>query len=188
MIVFGLAEAIGGFIAGRVSDKIKNGRRLIIGLGVVFQVAGLGETHCPRLHSHADSALRDCQFVIKRRPLLRTVAASRTIRLLLSDPGGGGSEWVRSMTSCQLMSILGDAFTENSADAFAVFKLVQSVAATIAFLVTPKFGDKISTPEQFREEIYVDGGLLVAGTVGLLMFFSLKQVSQKKSDGSVDKL
>jgi len=137
MCGFGIAEAIGGLVLGRLSDRL--GRTSVVMFGFFAQATAM---YLSWLANERMLGGGDMLFFYIAAPILG-----------LAD----------CAFQTQLMAALASDYTTLSADAFAIFKLLQSLGAALGFGITGLFGGDTASRTGFLEELIILGGLLVLG-------------------------
>jgi len=144
MPLFGLAEGIGGPLLGKVSDKL--GRTSVICFGFVMQLGALFVSWLANEHYAKHD---DMTYFYFAAPML-------------------GFADCAFQTQC--MAVLSSDYHNRSADAYAIYKLMQSLGATLGFFITPLFGASTASRHHFLMEIIVVAGLLVLGMLGYMAY------------------
>lgn len=126
-ILIGFGEVLGGFLFTIVGSKtVVYGRTPIILLGFTIHVIAF---ICIGLNLPNEAPLHDTN----QKAVINSMV---WLAILCSFLLGFGD----SCYNTQVMSILGDLYSENSAPAFAIFKFTQSVSAAAAFYYSSVIG------------------------------------------------
>ncbi|ROL49482.1 UNC93-like protein MFSD11 [Anabarilius grahami] len=159
-IVVGIGEIIGGGLFGLVLKNNRFRRTSVVFLGMVvhFVAFYLIFLNIP------DDAPVVLQTSSQHKPYL---APSVSIALLCSFLLGLGD----SCFNTQLYSILGRAYAEQSAPAFAIFKFIQSIFAAVAFF----YSGYILLTWQLLV-------MVIMGFIGTLCFFMVERMQNMSAD------
>uniref|UniRef100_A0A8C2KEM7 UNC93-like protein MFSD11 n=1 Tax=Cyprinus carpio TaxID=7962 RepID=A0A8C2KEM7_CYPCA len=159
-IVVGIGEIVGGGLFGLVLKNNRFRRTSVVFLGMVvhFVAFYLIFLNIP------DDAPVVFQTSSQQKPYL---LPSVSIALLCSFLLGLGD----SCFNTQLYSILGRAFAEQSAPAFAIFKFIQSIFAAVAFF----YSGYILLTWQLLV-------MVVMGFTGTLCFFMVERMQNMSAD------